>query len=55
VFSSSPPHATISVECLKDILELGHWSVHDKELLDREIGTSPNFGGVQSITEVGVS
>jgi hypothetical protein len=55
VFSLSPPCATISVECLRDILELGHWSVHDKELLDWEIGTSPNFGGVQSIMEVGVN
>jgi hypothetical protein len=55
VFSSSPPHLTTSVECSKDILELGHWSVHDKELLDQEIGTSPNFGGAQSIMEVGVS
>ncbi len=55
MFSSSPQCATISVECLRDILELGHWSVHDKELLDRKIGTSQKFGGVQSITKVGVN
>jgi hypothetical protein len=54
VFSSCPPHPT-SVECSRDILELGHLSVQDKELLDEEIGTSPGFGSVQSITKVGVS
>jgi hypothetical protein len=48
VFSSFPQCPTRSVECSRDILELGlgHWSVHDKELLDQEIGTSPSFGEV---------
>jgi hypothetical protein len=49
VFSSSPPCPTTSVEWSRNILELGHWSV-----LNQEIATSPSFGGVQSIMEVGV-
>jgi hypothetical protein len=44
-----------NVECSRDILELGHLSVHDKKLLDWKISTLSSFGGVQSITEVGVS
>ncbi len=55
VFSSSPLCPTTSVECSRDIFKLGHWSVQDKELLNQKIDTSPSFGGVQSIMEVGVS
>jgi hypothetical protein len=43
-----------SVICLRDVSELEHLSVHDKELLDWEIGTSPSSSSVQSIMEVGV-